>query len=402
MMSGNRLTDFPELILLGTWMVAIFGYFISFGPVSLVVLVYVLSFCLAFLGGGVFFSVLHVLPKKSVAASPQLLASLVIVLAFANIYYAVNILTFLTISGSVVSALDEIRQSALQGNPVIDGMSYFVNANQLLFGLATLGFVLVKQRRVSYSMKYRSRLFSGYTINSDWLFSFGICLALGVSVLDGSRSFFMSAILTLLFILYQLKLVRFWRVVFICIVLLFVFAVTFPIFRPDVANSLEGLKFVFVYISGGLGSLDYVMRGDTIVYWRDIESLANKLEAFGLPLGGFDLLAMQMDYVDLPAGYSTNVYTALGVYYQYFGYASLAFAFLVGGFFKYLSSASKKNVIWVYIYSFYLTALVLSIFHDYLVSTTYLLFKILFICLVLNFLEMVFGAGYFKSCSRVQ
>ena len=246
MMSGNRLTDFPELILLGTWMVAIFGYFISFGPVSLVVLVYVLSFCLAFLGGAVLFSTLQILPKKSFTASPALLASLVIVLIFANIFYAANIFTFFWLSGSVVSALDEIRQSALQGTPVIDGMSYFVNANQLLFGLATLGFVLVQQRRISCSMKYRSGVFSGYAIKSNPLFVFGICLALVVSVLDGSRSFFMSAILTLLFILYQLKLVRFRRVVFICIITLFVFAVTFPIFRPDVANSLEGLKLVFV------------------------------------------------------------------------------------------------------------------------------------------------------------
>ena len=155
-------------------------------------------------------------------------------------------------------------------------------------------------------------------------------------------------------------------------------------------------------VSGGLGSLDYVMRGDTIVYWRDIESLANKIEVLGFPLGGFDLLAMQMNYVDLPGEYNTNVYTALGVYYQYFGYASLAFAFLVGGLFKYLSSASKKGVIWVYSYSFYLTALVLSIFHDYLVSTTYFLFKIIFICLFLNFLEMLFGAGHFKFRSRVR
>ena len=308
MMSGNRLTDFPELILLGTWVIAIFGYFISFGPVSLVVLVYVLSFCLAFFLGGGALKVLKVLPKKSVAASPSLLASLVIVLVLANIYYAVNVLTFISYSGSIVSALNEIRQSMLQGDPVIDGMSYFVNANQLLFGLATLGFVLVQQRRVTYSMKYRSRFFSGYAVKSNWLFVFGICLALGVSMLDGSRSFFMSAILMLLFTLYQLKLVRLRRIIFICIVVLFLFAVTFPIFRPDVANTLEGLKFVFVYIFGGLGSLDYVMRGDTIVYWRDVESLANKLEAFGLPLGGLDLLAMQMDYADLPGGYTGRLH----------------------------------------------------------------------------------------------
>jgi len=122
--------------------------------------------------------------------------------------------------------------------------------------------------------------------------------------------------------------------------------------------------------------------------------MANKVGALGLPFGGYDLVA-PMEYVELADGYTTNVYTSLGVYYYYMEYTSLLFALFIGGFTQYFYWLSKKSALGLLAYSFCLSAIVLSIFHDYFVSFGYFVFKIFLVLFCIHVLGWFYSSVAF-------
>lgn len=318
----------------------------------------------------------------------SVLFPIMLVLILVNIYYSIKVASIISAASSAAAAFADIRQSELQGESLIGDMSFFINANQLLFGLACFGYITLQKVALKATLREHPTYSIKHTNANKYICLSGVYLSLLVSLLDGSRAFFLNALLTFLFAVNLLKLISLNKIFFIVIGVLLLFSLTFSIFRPEVDGFNDGIKYTALYLSGGIGSLDYVLRGEAKVYWQDYESLANKLSLIGLPFGGYDLKELRMDFVDLADGYQTNVYTALGVYYEYMGAAIIFFSFIVGAAMKYFSWLSKKGAVGLYLYSFFLSAMVLSIFHDYFLSTTYFMIKIFILLALIKIIDM--------------
>lgn len=390
-----RIANCPACIFIGIWTTAILIYSLVFDAISIRVFIYILLFTCFFVMGSTLASTFRYKRNFPHTTSVSKLAFIVSILVFINLFYALQVFIFLLNSGSVSQAFSEIRQSALQGAPVIKNTFFYININQLLFGISAFGYVLVKKNKSKPSNIDSQASIKSNKDRLSYMFMIGVLTSLFVSLLDGSRSFFLSALLALLFILYELAIVKLRQIIVLLLLVIILFSATFSFFRPDTGDDLGvGFKYFALYFSGGLGSLDHVIAGDVKVFWNDLESVANKIGYLGLPFGGYDLTT-SMDYVDLPDGYGTNVYTSLGVYYDYMGYFSLFFALFVGGLTQYFCWLSKRSALGLFVYSFCLSAIVLSIFHDYFVSFGYFVLKIFLVLFGIRILERFCGGVAF-------
>ena len=390
-----RITNCPACIFVGVWTIAILIYSLVFEVISTSVLIYILLFACFFVTGATLASTFRYKRNFPHTTSASKLAFIASILVFINLFYALQVFILLLNSGSVPQAFVEIRQSALQGAPVIKNTFFYININQLLFGISAFGYVLVKRNKIEPSNIDGKASTKNNKSRLSHVFMVGVLTSLFVALLDGSRSFFLSALLALLFILYELAIVKLRQIIVLLLLVIIIFSATFSFFRPDAGDDLGvGFKYFALYFSGGLGSLDHVIAGDVKVFWNDLESVANKIGYLGLPFGGYDLTT-PMDYVDLPDGYGTNVYTSLGVYYDYMGYFSLFFALFIGGLTQYFCWLSKRSALGLFVYSFCLSAIVLSIFHDYFVSFGYFVLKIFLVLFGIRILERFCGGVAF-------
>jgi hypothetical protein len=375
----------PDHLFASAWGFAVVGYTLAFAVPSVEVLLWITLFAIFFWCGAICSYLVSSPARVVVQTRSPGLGAAVAVLSAVSIYYAVQVLSYILGSGIGILALAEIRQAALGGDPVIANGNTLITAVQMNFCLALLGYIhektalQVPDRDASQAAPKRDRRRAR---------RFFVCAALSllISLLDGSRAFFLMGAICVVISQLIIGVYQVRRAVLFFVVFVTVFSVTFPFVRPEVESAFDGFKYTMVYFAGGIGSLDYALAGSVRVYWQDFEAIMNKLGVLVPGLGGYDLTTLRMDMVDISSGLQTNVYTALGVYNEYLGVATAPFAVLMGALLTFIGRLARRSAGFLFIYAFCAAATVLSLFHEYYLSTAYLLFKVAAVVVVLRVL----------------
>lgn len=379
----------PDHLFASAWGFAVLGYTFAFNVPSVEVMVWITLFAIFFWCGAIC-SYLVPLPVRVPAqVRPSGLVAAVVVLSAASVYYAFQVVSYIVGSGIGVLALAEIRQAALGGDPVIANGNALITAVQMNFCLALLGYIyeklaLQKQRQ---SVPATSTLQGSRRARRFFMCAVASLL---ISLLDGSRAFFLMGMICIVISQLIIGVYRVRMAVLFFIAFVTIFSVTFPFVRPEVKSSFEGFKYTMVYFAGGIGSLDYALAGTVRVYWQDFEVIMNKLGGFLPGVGGYDLTTLRMDMVDVAPGLQTNVYTALGVYNEYLGIATAPFAVLMGALLTYVGRLARRSAGHLFVYAFAAAATILSLFHEYYLATSYLLFKVSVVVILLKMLSACF------------
>lgn len=366
----------PDHLLVSAWAVAVIGYALAFAVPSVGVMVLISAFVICFWFGAISAYLIPVKRRSAVQQRPPGLVMAVLFFSGVSAYYASLVLSYIAGSGIGFLALAEIRQAALGGEPVIANGNTLITAVQMNFCLALLGYIYEKKASQRPDQGTDHRVRSRHARAARW-FIISAVFSLVISLLDGSRSFLLMGgicvvISQLIIGVYRVRMAALFLLAFIT-----VFSVTFPIVRPEVESSLDGFRYTMVYFAGGIGSLEFALNGASRVYWQDYEAIMNKIGSIVPIVGGYDLTTLRMDMVDISSELRTNVYTALGVYNEYLGwFLSLIFAFCAGATISLMGRLARHNAARLFIYSFYASATVLSLFHEYYLSTSYLLLKV--------------------------
>lgn len=383
----------PDHLFAGAWSAALLGYALAFNAPNVEVLLSALLFAVFFWCGAIC-SHLFWLPKGKLSSTPVPgLGIAVCVLSAVSIYYAFQVATYILGSGVGALALAEIRQAALNGEPVIANGNALITIVQMNFCLSLLGYTY--DRRTGQPQRNVTAKAANKKVQRRTR-GFFVCAALSlvISLLDGSRAFFLMGAMCIVFSQLIIGVYPLRRAVMFAVIFVIVFSVTFPFVRPEVESAFDGFKYTMIYFAGGVGSLGHALSGEVHVYWQDFEAIMNKIGSVVPGVGGYDLTVLRMDMIDIADGLQTNVYTALGVYHEYLGIMTAPFALLVGGVLTYLGRLARHRAGFAFTYAFYAAATVLSLFHEYYLATSYLLLKVAALVLLLRVLG--------TSCSIVR
>lgn len=293
------------------------------------------------------------------------------VLFLAQVYYAYQTVLAAQAHGGLVSYLTAVRLAALGGEPIIEHYTVYLQVNTVQ--LVLLQFAIASTLLRGDSAEHRKLPY----------FMYGFTLL--ATLADGSRSVFITGLLSLLALHLAAGKLKATTLVWVLGITSAVFALTFTVFRADALDFDFGdlARIPLVYYSGSLGSMAPVLSGSMHIYWFDIESVSNKLSALGLPFPSFELAELRSDYVDLSRGHYTNVFSAFGLYYDYMGVAgSIAFVLIVGAICGFAFRLRRASPLGMTAYGLMWAAVVLMPFHDYFVGQVYTFVKLLF-CLAI-------------------
>ncbi len=381
-MKLDKILYCPSCIFFVLWSFAIIIFSLMFSIVALETILYFLIFFIFMFIGNLFGTRFTIVPKKSVLPSEKMLRNFTKILFFITLIYSFQMIIYILNFDSPSSAFLDIRRSNLAGVPVVSFYNFYVGISQILLGLGIIGYLM------NYYKNNNSK-------NKIYLLS--IFLSLFTSVFDGSRSFLMTGFIWFLVLSVLIGNIKLKTLLIYLSIILIIFSLTFSIFRPVEDDLLTGFKYTGIYISGGVGALELAIKDQIIVYWQDLESILNKFGLLGLPVGGYNLSELSIDFVSLDDEHQTNVFTALGVYIQYFNYFTPFIGLIIGFIGGYLSFLSKKSLIGKYIYSLFICSIILSLFHDYILSFSYLLLKIFIVLFVIFILEKFFKLLFIKK-----
>lgn len=365
----------PSCIFFILWFFAIIIYSLMFSFVALETVLYFLLFFVFIFAGNLFGSRFKIASTNSIVPSENLIRQLCKLFFIITLIYSSQMIIHILSFDSLATAFLDIRRANLSGEPVVSFYNFYIGIAQLLLGIGLLGYL------INY---YKSN----NTNNKIYLFSIGLSLI--TSLFDGSRSFLLTGVIWFLVLSVLINNIKLKTLMIYLSIILILFSITFSIFRPVGDDLITGFKYTGIYISGGVGALELAIKNQIIVYWQDLESILNKFALFGLPVGGYDLSELRMEFVYLDNEHQTNVFTALGVYIQYFGYFTLFIGFIIGFLGGYLSYLSQRNLIGKFLYSLFICSIVLSLFHDYILSFSYYVFKIFIVLSILFILENIF------------
>lgn len=371
----------PNRLLIVVWLAAITLYSIAFKSLpSFIVVSWVALMLLTFSIGGSIVAPRNFIYTGSRGNISVIKNIIVLLLPFEFLYIQQCIVVAME-SGGIAPFLLAMRRASLAGEPLIPGSRFYLQINAILSMLALYGIsVSLFSPTTSKTSSYKKLFYLVYII------------VLLSSVMDGSRSILIAGVLNLLALNLAYGRLSFKSLSIFLIGMLLVFSITFSLFRSDAGNNnfVSALNFTFVYASGSVGSMQFALQRDVEVFWQDLENLSNKLSSLGLPTPTFELTELKMDFVDLPGGiYQTNVFSAFAIYYQYFGLiVGVYFAFFIGWLSALVYRCRLKSPLTMTIYAFFWSAVVLSVFHDYFLSTFYMTLKLL----ILAFMMSVFAA----------
>ncbi len=377
----NNAILIPNRLLGVVWLVAIILYSISFRSLpSFVVASWVAGVILAFSVGSRIKYPRQCISIGSMNDISALRIMIFILLPF-EVMYILQCIFIAVESGGIASLLIAMRRASLAGEPLIPGSRFYLQINTILMMLSLYG--------ISVSLFYPATSKVGTYKKQFYVIYIITVLS---SVMDGSRNMFISGVLYLLALNLAYGRLSVKSLSFYMIGIFFVFSLTFSAFRGDAGSKsfLDTANYTFVYASGSVGSMQFALQRDVEVFWQDLESLSNKFHSLGLPTPHFELTELRMDFVDLPGGtYQTNVFSAFAVYYQYLGYVvGIYFIFFLGWFSGLLYRSRLKSPFLMTTYSFFWAAIVLSVFHEYFLSTFYMTVKLM----ILIFLTSTFTA----------
>jgi oligosaccharide repeat unit polymerase len=281
-----------------------------------------------------------------------------------QLFYLYQCVLIVVSSGGLANYLPAVRAAALSGTPLIPGYEFYlqINTTMVLLSLFGLAFISLTNEET----EYKKQFYIVYVIS------------LAASIIDASRSAFIVGLLALIALNLAAGKLSAKRMLFSTVVVFTGFTVTFSLFRAVIdTDALSTVRWVFVYVCGSLKSMDPVLSGRMPVYWFEILSISNKLSAIGLPLPTYNLLDLKWDYVDLPYGFSTNVFSAFGLYYYNMGFVgSILFMAAIGWISGRIFRSRLNSPFLLTAYALIWPAIVLTPFHDYFVQQGYALLKL--------------------------
>lgn len=347
---------------------------VMFSFIALETILYFLIFVIFMFIGNIFGSKFKIVTKKSFIPNENTIRFFTKLLFLITLIYALQMILYIVNFDSLGNAFLNIRMFNLNGEPVVPFYNLYIGIAQILLGIAILGYLI--------------NYYKNSNVNNK-IYIFSILLSLITSVFDGSRSFLLTGFIWFLVLLVLINKIKLKTLLISLFLILILFSLTFSVFRPVDDDFLTGFKYTGIYISGGVGALELAIKNQIIVYWQDLESILNKFSLLGLPVGGYDLSELRMEFVNLDNKHQTNVFTALGVYIQYFTYLIPFVSLFIGFLGGYLSYLSKKNVIGKFLYGLFICSIVLSLFHDYILSFSYYVFKIFIVLTILFIFENI-------------
>lgn len=264
--------------------------------------------------------------------------------------------------------------SVIDGSALIPYYSFHIGVLQVTFGLST------------YLMVSRLSEYEG-----SMLFLYLVTLfTLILTLVDGSRSFFMMGIITFISLLLYSRKIKMSHAIFFLVIISILFILSFSVIRGTEDSFLVGLDYLVVYLSGGIRALNFVVNGSVEVPWGDLLSINNKFHSIGLSSVYYNFRNMPLEFIDYNKHYQTNVFTALGVYYSSFGYAFLLYVLLFGLVSQILYSRFLNRVsnFSIFCYVIFMNAIIFSVFHDYTINLVYYLLKVSFVLGVISLLSL--------------
>lgn len=364
----------PIFLISMTWGGAsLLGAIFSDG-IDIEVWVFVTLFYIAFCIGILISKV--VLVKSSISSgcqNYQVHYLFLMILTLVNAYYFLQIIFQVLTIGPQFFYL--YRMSVIEGSALIPYYSFHIGVLQITFGLST--YLLVS--RLS---EYESSMFFLYLVT---LFT------LILTLVDGSRSFFMMGIVTFISLLLYARKIKLSHAIFSLVIISILFILSFSVIRGTEDSFIVGLDYLIVYLSGGIRALNFVVNGSVEVPWGDLLSINNKFHSIGLSSAYYNVKNMPLEFIDYNEYYQTNVFTALGVYYSSFGYAFLLYAFLFGLVSQFLYSRflNRVSAFSIFCYVIFINAIVFSVFHDYTINLAYYLLKVSFVLGVISLLSLL-------------
>lgn len=386
----------PDHLFAYTWGFAVLGYTFAFAFPSLEVLLWISCFAIFFWVGSISAHLIPIDLRAPSRTRPDGLLVAVWFLSGISLYYSFLVFSYIMNSGIGFLALAEIRQAALGGEPVIADGNVLITAVQMNFCLSLLGYIYEKAQASANveSAASRAAVESGIIAphsRAARRFLIVAIVSLLISLLDGSRSFLLMGGICVVIAQLVIGVYRVRRAVMFFAAFVTVFSVTFPIVRPEVESAFDGFRYTMVYFAGGIGSLDYALGNAVRVYWQDYEAIANKVSALLPSVGGYDLSGLRMDMVNIGNDLQTNVFTSLGVYHEYLGWAfTMIFALIAGAALAWIGRLARHRPGYLFVYSFYAAATVLSLFHEYYLATSYLLMKVGVVMILIAALRLQF------------
>lgn len=373
----KRIIYRPSYAFLVVWFLAIVIYSLCFAMVSGVVIVYVL----------VFFSFMYVGEilgrgsgiRLNVKCIPfNLLAFIAFLFVLFVLFYiflmAREILSFSSISEGMLF----IRLSSLSGEYVISNYPMYVNVIQISSAFSM--FCLIYSKVAGWR----------------WRFLF-FCLLFSISVIsslfDGSRSFFILGFFWFLIVLVLMGIIGVKLLIILVVFFLVLFALTFSIFRPVDSSLFVGFSYLALYFSGGVGALLSAISFDVDLGWQTVDLMVNKFKV--LFYSEQRIVVEQNEFTYLEGGLKTNVYTALGIYWQYFGFYTFLLSLLYGFIGGVLSASARTNVMALWMYTLFLCTVGLSVFSDYFITYGYFVIKFLIFYFALRFVYF-FAFGWVR------
>lgn len=354
----------PGRLMFIVWALSILSYWVVFGEMPTP---HVLSWVAGLV---LLFFVSSNIDSGQVTLKPfrlrrvALVRNICLVLFPFQLFYLYQCTLLLINTGSVASYLLAVRAAALSGTPLMAAYAFYVQINTTIallsaFGLACI--LLTDEER-----KYKTQF---YAFNA---------ISLAASIIDASRSALIVGLLTLVALNLATGKLNPKRMILFMLFAFAAFIGTFSLFRQVINTNVLGItRWAFVYVCGSLGSMDHVLSGRMPIYWLDIETISNKLSATGLPFPHYQLLESKSDYVNLPHGFSTNVFSAFGLYYYYMGLVgSIAYVAVIGWFSGRIFRSRLNSPFLLTVYALLWPAIVLTPFSDYFVQQSYSLAKL--------------------------
>jgi oligosaccharide repeat unit polymerase len=371
----------PTIIFFLIWFTALLLGFVAITAPSADVVTLCIFFVIFMGAGEILSKILPVLNIKKKVVDYRLALYMSLFLLIITIIYVINILQVYLQFDSFFEAPLGIRRLILSGEKIMLAYNFYIFSLQMLFAVSYLGLLIINS--TSHKMKQYKNFFI-----------FCMLFSVIASLLDGSRSFMIASVICCLSYLSITGRFDFIKLCFALSVLSIFIITSFSIFRPIDNGIYEGMLYFIVYVSGGVLALDSALSGRVAVYWQDLEYLINNLHGLGLASNYYDVSLLQNEFVEIGPHYMTNVYTSLGVYYNYIGWCMMCLALAIGLLGGYLSRVSKYSVLSLWFYTFFLMATILSIFHDYYLSYGYFLVKVFIILFVVSFISALLKLSF--------
>lgn len=380
MLRVNKIHKFlsPVFLTFSMWSLALLLSSIFSSGIEINIWIIIIIYLIVFSLGASFSNIIHVNKKfKSYRVNHYFFYLFFYFFCLVNFSYFIQILVGISKYGLNFFFL--YRVSVIDGDVIIPFYNIYIGILQITFGLGL--YILVRESIYHPDYKLNRKVF------------YLTIITLILTLADGSRSFFMMSFISFFIFLIHFSKIKISTAIYTLFIVTLLFIFSFGILRGTEKGFIVGLNYLVVYISGGIKAFNYVVNDNLNVFWWDLASISNKIYSLGLIDTYSDLSDAKLEFVTFNDNYQTNVFTALGVYYSYFGYAMYFYVFAFAFFSNYLYRNFLKKIspISVFLFLIFINASIFSVFHDYSINLIYYLFKVLVVFTLIYMVSFLFS-----------